>query len=139
MSKPADEIEREVEASRGRLDRTLDTLQSRLDVSGVTANLMSSAWRARMLHGNTARVVDASRANPLPVLLILSGLGYLVYDTARRAAEARRLALVPGDLSRTNTDSNLAGNSQDRLDNRLNDALEESFPGSDPVSVQITR
>ena len=77
MSKSADEREHEVEASRSKLDQTLDSLQSRLNVSGVTANLMNPEWRARTLHGNTDRFVGTARANPLPVLLILGGPAWL--------------------------------------------------------------
>ena len=139
MTKSADELEHEVEASRSKLDRTLDSLQSRLNVSGVTANLMSPAWRARTLHGNTDRFVGAARANPLPVLLILGGLGFLVYDAVSRTAQARRLAVMPADPLRPDTDRHMHENSQDRLHDKLDAALEESFPGSDPVSVRITK
>ena len=139
MTKSADELEHEVEASRERLDQTLDSLQSRLNVAGVTANLMNPDWRARTLHGSTDRFVGSAQANPLPVLLILGGLGFLVYDVVRRAAETRRLAQMPANPPLPNTDSGLAENSQDRLHEKLDAALEESFPGSDPVSVRITK
>ena len=139
MTKSADELEHEVEASRSKLDQTLDSLQSRLNVSGVTANLMNPEWRARTLHGNTDRFVGTARANPLPALLILGGLGFLVYDVVRRAAETRRLAQMPVDPPLPDTDKHLAENSQDRLHDKLDAALEESFPGSDPVSVKITK
>jgi hypothetical protein len=36
-------------------------------------------------------------------------------------------------------DDDLDENSKDRLDERLDQAGEESFPGSDPVSVKITK
>jgi ElaB/YqjD/DUF883 family membrane-anchored ribosome-binding protein len=139
MTNSADELEHEVEASRNKLDQTLDNLQSRLNVSGATANLMDPEWRARTLHANTDRFVGTARANPLPVLLILGGLGFLLYDAVRRAAEARRLASTPANPPLPDTDRHLAENSQDRLRDTLDDALEESFPGSDPVSVRITK
>lgn len=139
MTKTVDELEHEVEARRSKLDQTLDSLQSSLSVSGAAANLMDPEWRARTLHEGTGRLVATARANPLPVLLIASGVGWLVYDAVRRAAEARRLALIPANPSRPNTDNSLAANSQDRLRETLDDALEESFPGSDPVSVRITK
>lgn len=37
------------------------------------------------------------------------------------------------------TDHALPENSQDNLDAKLDRASEESFPGSDPVSVKITK
>ena len=36
-------------------------------------------------------------------------------------------------------DSKLPENSQDNLDTRLDHAIEETFPTSDPVSVKITK
>lgn len=36
-------------------------------------------------------------------------------------------------------DKKLPENSQENLDKRLDNASEESFPGSDPVSVKITK
>jgi hypothetical protein len=139
MTKSADDLEHEVEASRSKLDQTLDNLQSRLNVSGATANLMNSEWRARKLHGNTDRFVSAARANPLPVLLILGGFGLLIYDAVRREAETRRLALRSAKPSLPDTDRRLDENRQDRLHDKLDAALEESFPGSNPVSVRITK
>lgn len=37
------------------------------------------------------------------------------------------------------SDKNRPENSQGELDERLDDALEETFPSSDPVSVKITK
>lgn len=39
MTQSVDEIENEVEESRARLDRTLDSLQSRLNVFNMAKNL----------------------------------------------------------------------------------------------------
>jgi hypothetical protein len=36
-------------------------------------------------------------------------------------------------------DKKLPENSKEKLDERLDHAAEESFPGSDPVSVKITK
>jgi hypothetical protein len=37
------------------------------------------------------------------------------------------------------TDKHLPENSKENLDKKLDQAAEESFPGSDPVSVKITK
>ncbi|NEU11493.1 hypothetical protein G3T14_05045 [Methylobacterium sp. BTF04] len=39
----------------------------------------------------------------------------------------------------TPSDKNWPENSQAELDERLDEALEETFPSSDPVSVKITK
>lgn len=39
----------------------------------------------------------------------------------------------------TEADKHLPENSKENLDKRLDDASEESFPSSDPVSVKITK
>ena len=36
-------------------------------------------------------------------------------------------------------DSKLPENSQENLDEKLDNAVDETFPGSDPVSVKITK
>jgi len=36
-------------------------------------------------------------------------------------------------------DHNLPENSKERLDEKLDQGVEETFPGSDPVSVKITK
>lgn len=138
MSKSADEIEHEVEESRARLDRTLDDLQSRLNVSDMARNL-GGLRQSTLLDGGAERLMAEARANLVLVLLICAGLGYLVYDAIREAAARRRLARLGAGPSVSVLEANLAENRADRLNDRLDAGLEESFPGSDPVSVRITR
>src|SRR4051812_8148226 len=97
MSKSADELEHEVEASRERLDRTLDSLQSRLNVSGFARDLAGLRHSGRTLNESAEDLLKAHRANPITAILICAGLGYLVYDAVRRAAERRRLSVAPND------------------------------------------
>jgi hypothetical protein len=42
-------------------------------------------------------------------------------------------------MKMTNTDKTLPGNAQANLDRKLDHAVEETFPTSDPVSVSVTR
>ncbi len=39
----------------------------------------------------------------------------------------------------TPSDKHLPENSHENLDKKLDDAMDETFPGSDPVSVKITK
>ena len=138
MSKSADEIEHEVEESRARLDRTLDSLQSRLNVSDMAKNF-GGLRQSNLVNGGAERLIAEARMNPVPVLLICAGLGYLVYDAVRQAAVRRRRSMPTPGPGVPVLEANLAENRADRLNDRLDAGLEESFPGSDPVSVRITK
>ena len=57
-------------------------------------------------------------------------------SAVRRLYEAHR---EPATATGSKQASELPGNSQENLDGKLDHALEETFPTSDPVSVSITR
>jgi hypothetical protein len=138
MTKSADELEREVEATRERLQGTLTNLQSRLTPASLSEDLVGIRGPSKAVNLTAERLLGTVRANPIPVLLICAGLGYLVYDAVMRAAEQRRLRVVAAE-AQPRRDGELAGNDPDRLEDKLDEALEETFPGSDPVSVKITK
>ncbi|AWN40712.1 hypothetical protein DK389_09455 [Methylobacterium durans] len=139
MSKLADELEHEVETTRTKLDQTLGNLQSRLHASGLTGSVDDLRETSIRLTESGQRLLDSVRANPVPALLVGAGLGFLVYDALTRVADRRRLYSTPGVAHPHDRDGELPENHPDRLHERLDDALEESFPGSDPVSVRITK
>ena len=138
MSKSVDEIEHEVEESRAKLDRTLGSLQSRLNVTDMAKSL-GGLHQSSLVNGGAERLVAEARANPVPVLLICAGLGFLVYDAVRQAAARRSGSMLTPGPDVPVLQANLAENRADRLNDRLDAGLEESFPGSDPVSVRITK
>lgn len=140
MSKSADELEHEVEATRGRLETTLADLSSRLNPSTLAEELTGTRDPGGAVSLTAKRVVGSVRANPLPALLIGAGLAFLVYETIRQGAERRRLRILSEETVRHGTsDGTLPGNHPDRLEDKLDEALEETFPGSDPVSVKFTK
>ncbi|MCJ2054447.1 hypothetical protein [Methylobacterium sp. J-070] len=139
MNNAPDDLERDVEASRGRLDRTLADLQARLNQPGIPRDLADLRRSGQAAGKTVERLVDEVRINPVPALLIAAGFGLLVYEAFRTAADRRRLAIVPSGSTGATTDRHLPENHPDRMHARLDDALEESFPGSDPVSVRITK
>jgi hypothetical protein len=140
MSKSVDELERDVEASRGRLDGTLAELQSRLNPSSLAEDLTGTRNPVGAAALTAGRLSDTVRANPLPVLLIGAGIAFLAFATVRQAAERRRLRLISEEKGlKPPLDAALPGNHPDRLEEKLDEALEETFPGSDPVSVRITK
>lgn len=136
MTNAADELEQDVEASRGRLDRTLGDLQSRLQGPGIPRDLGDLKRSGQAAGEAVERFVADVRVNPVPALLIAAGLGLLVYDVFWSTARRRSTALAAGFPA---ADRGLAANQADRMEERLDEALEESFPGSDPVSVRITK
>ncbi|MCJ2122067.1 hypothetical protein [Methylobacterium sp. J-077] len=139
MSNAADELEQDVEASRGRLDRTLGDLQSRFQGPGMPRDLADLKRSGQAAGEVVERFVADLRVNPVPTLLIAAGLGLLVYDVFRSASARRRSVAIPAGAPAAASDRGLAENQPDRMEERLDEALEESFPGSDPVSVRITK
>ena len=139
MSGSPDKLEQDVEASRGRLDRTLADLQARLNQPGIPRDFADLRRSGQAASETVERFVQDVRVNPVPALLIAAGFGLLVYEAFRTAAERRRLAVVSAGTAVATADRHLAENHPDRMHERLDDALEESFPGSDPVSVRITK
>ncbi len=139
MSKSADELEHEVEATRGKLETTLEDLASRLNPSSLAEELTGTRDPGGTLGLTAERLAVAVRANPLPALLVGAGLAFLAYEAVRQGAERRRLRVLAEEAPRRTADGILPGNHPDRLEDKLDDALEETFPGSDPVSVRITK
>lgn len=139
MSDSPDKLEQDVEASRGRLDRTLTDLQARFNRPGIPRDFADLRRSGQAASETVERLVADVRINPVPALMIAAGFGLLVYEAFRTAAERRRLAVVSARSAITSTDRHLPENHPDRMHERLDDALEESFPGSDPVSVRITK
>lgn len=139
MSKSADHLEHDVEASRARLDRTLGSLQSRLSDPSIPRSLGDLRRSGQAVSDTVEHLVATVRAAPMPALLIGAGFGLLAYEAFRTAAERRRLAVMATQSVPSTSDRHLSENHPDRLHDRLDDALEESFPGSDPVSVRITK
>ncbi|KAA0112459.1 DUF3618 domain-containing protein [Methylobacterium sp. P1-11] len=139
MSDSPDKLERDVEASRGRLDRTLADLQARFNQPGIPRDFVELKRSGQAASETVERLAAEVRANPVPALLIAAGFGLLVYEAFRTAAERRRLAVVSAGSIVATPDRHLSENHPGRMNERLDEALEESFPGSDPVSVRITK
>ncbi|AWN39290.1 DUF3618 domain-containing protein [Methylobacterium durans] len=86
------ELEREIEESRARLDTTIDRIQNRLSPSSLVDEMLGSA-RKTPLNGVYEGALDAVRRNPVPVMLIAAGLGWLLFrmqDDAARSGRLRR-------------------------------------------------
>jgi len=87
MSESLNDLEKDIEASRARLDQTIDQIQERLSVSSIVDEMLGNARRTP-LSGVYDGALDAVRRNPVPVLLIAAGVGWLLHRMSSDAASA---------------------------------------------------
>ena len=82
MTQNLQELERDIEQSRAKLDLTIDRLQGRMSVSGVVDDMLGTARRGRYapVFDN---VLDTIRRNPVPIMLLAAGFGLLAYNLGR--------------------------------------------------------
>jgi hypothetical protein len=83
------DLEREIEESRARLDTTIDQIQGRLSVPNLVDEMLGNARRVPQLASTYDSALDAVRRNPVPVLLIAAGVGML-FSRMGKEAERRR-------------------------------------------------
>lgn len=89
MTQSLQDLERDIEQSRARLDMTIDRLQGKMNASGIVDDLLGTARTGRYapLYDNT---LDAIRRNPVPIMLIAMGIGLLAQRLGRSTDLARR-------------------------------------------------
>jgi hypothetical protein len=92
-SDSAREIEAEIEATRARLNGTIDRIQSKLTVAGIVDEVMGSAGVPRYQNGHDF-VLGVMRKHPLPVMIAAAGIGYLFYRMNRQRAVETTIADV---------------------------------------------
>jgi hypothetical protein len=105
MTESLNELEKDIEASRARLDQTIDQIQERLSVSSIVDEMLGNA-RQTPLSGVYDGALEAIRRNPVPVLLIAAGVGWLIHRMAgdgKAAVERRRVRLAADGLPVTRT------------------------------------
>lgn len=89
------ELERDIEQSRAKLDLTIDRLQDKMTVSGVVDDMLGTA-RSGGYAPLFDNVLDTIRRNPVPVMLIVMGIGLLAHRITRTSSVAyRRTRLAP--------------------------------------------
>ena len=95
MTGSLNELEKDIEASRARLDQTIDRIQDRLSASSIVDEMLGNVRKSTPLGGAYDGVLTAIRTNPVPVLLITAGLGWLIH---RMAGDAQRLQRAAEEL-----------------------------------------
>jgi hypothetical protein len=92
MTQSIEELEKDIEQSRAKLDLTIDQLQGRLTLSGVVDDMLGTARK-----GAYAPVFDhvlaTIRRNPVPVMLIAAGLGLFLHRLSRTQRMRTRVPL----------------------------------------------
>lgn len=83
MTAVARDLERDVEASRARLDGTLDRLQARLNPSSIVEEFVGTTRRSEAGAAFYDGALHAVRHNPLSVLLIAGGVMLLLRQVTK--------------------------------------------------------
>lgn len=97
MTQSMQQIEHDIERSRARLDATIDRIQNRLSVSGVIDDLVGTARTTETFSSAYDHTLAVVRRNPVPVILIAAGLGWLIHRLVTETDRGRML--VPVDPS----------------------------------------
>ncbi|KAA2236672.1 DUF3618 domain-containing protein [Salinarimonas soli] len=88
MTQSITDLERDIEESRARLDLTIDRIQGKLSTSGVVDDVIGQVRRSG--YGVVVdRSLEAIRNNPVPVLLVVAGFGWLLHRAARQQGAGR--------------------------------------------------
>lgn len=97
MTQSINELERDIEESRARLDLTIDRIQDKLSVSGIVDDVLGQLRQNR--YASTYEgALDVVRRNPVPVMLVAAGIGWLLYRANRdRQAPVKGVAFRPYD------------------------------------------
>ncbi|MDP4005798.1 DUF3618 domain-containing protein [Methylobacterium sp. NEAU K] len=96
------DLEKEIEESRARLDDTIDRIQGKLSVPNIVDEMLGNARRVPALNGAYDSALEAVRRNPVPVLLIAAGVG-LLFNRMARDAERRRTQVSAERVAALNT------------------------------------
>lgn len=97
MTRSMHDLEQDIEQSRARLDATIDELQSRLSFSGVVDEVMGTARGVPQVESAFDAVLGAVRRNPLPVMVIAAGVGWLLHRMASEPRYGARLISDPAE------------------------------------------
>lgn len=87
MTRSSEEIEREVEATRGDLDRTVEALKDRMTPGQLVDEVMDAmGGPVQEMASNLGAQI---RENPLPLALIGAGVAWLIFGRGRSYDEPR--------------------------------------------------
>ncbi|HEY8380887.1 MAG TPA: DUF3618 domain-containing protein [Microvirga sp.] len=100
MTQDLNDLERDIEESRARLDLTIHRLQDKMSASGIVDDVLGTL-RVNQYGSIVDHAMAVVRRNPVPVMLVAAGVGWLIYRMAKdeeRATRARTLAYAEPEL-----------------------------------------
>jgi hypothetical protein len=92
MSESLAHKEAEIAATRERLAGTIDRIQDKLTVTGIIDEVLGSSATPKF-EGAYDSALGIVRRNPIPVLIVAAGVGWLLQHLGRRNAAARHRLL----------------------------------------------
>jgi hypothetical protein len=98
MNASLSRMERDIEATRTRLYDTIDQIQDKLTLPGIVDEVMGSHGMPRF---DTAfdHALSIVRRNPVPVLVLAAGLGWMLQNMGRKRATAKLRVVEPDPWS----------------------------------------
>ncbi|MFE1602811.1 DUF3618 domain-containing protein [Methylobacterium sp. ID0610] len=90
MSQSISDLEQDIEQTRARLDRTIDQIQDRLSPASIVDEMLGTVRQSPM-NGLYDGALAAVRRNPVPVMLIAAGVGWLLHRVSEDARRRRHM------------------------------------------------
>jgi len=91
MTQSINELEHDIEETRARLDRTIDQIQGRLSPASIVDEMLGTVRQNPSMSGLYDGALAAVRRNPVPVMLIVAGVGWLIHRVARDTQRRQHL------------------------------------------------
>jgi hypothetical protein len=89
MTQDMNDLERDIEESRARLDLTIDRLQDKLSVSGIVDDVLGST-RKNSYGPVFDNALEVIKRNPVPVMLVAAGVGWLLVRMSQGSVRTYR-------------------------------------------------
>ncbi|HEX2509260.1 MAG TPA: DUF3618 domain-containing protein [Microvirga sp.] len=86
MTQDIRDLERDIEQTRARLDLTIDRLQDKLSMSGIVDDVLGT-MRGNRYGSIYDHALDVIKRNPVPVMLVAAGVGWLIYRMGPNARQ----------------------------------------------------